>query len=1260
MAGYGRFETVEQLASSGPFTLYSARPAGETKPPELAIKVYEGQAGFLGAAWERKVGEFLGAANLQRQLVEKGAKHWAPIYAAEATEEAAYYVTKLFPLSAKKMTTGAWQRNARDIGIVVAGAASGLLELRDMGGGRGHGNLHSGNVLIESTPSDGITSVSLIDPSPKGEANAEELLADQVSLGRLIFELVMRREAPKAGGFSLTQEWTSLGAAGKVLHDLADSLMSPQKDSGTLEQLRDRLLNLPASSSGGGKGVMIAAAVVVLAGAGALVVLKPWEQKKQTGGGTTGGSGGVVVETPTVKTGACVTFDEANKKWIVTVVEEAECATVKGRYWGDGSSFPFPEYLADPRVEGWPGKVPKEHETEWEALRTASRFRKDGLAEFNKRYDAARTALDERIAAVLRARKWVPGYAEADTSLPPAEQQRLVDECKAVELELTSFAPTGERLAQAKAAIDALPSALDPQEVTGAVARLAAAEAKIADLAREFGDELMQQSGYRKDEFDKLRSDLQSLQQSTQGVAPTEEQIEQVRRVVARVDAIPAKLEDYKYGLEQAVKREIAAAEASLSSDLPEVLVNALRGQISRLEASTVAPPEKIARAKAAGYWAEEIRKAFEIPGISGLDSVFDKAVFERLKGDQSKAAVESFATTVAALSVMPARDDAAFAQQLASASATLRQWGQKVSRLAGDATRAKTLLEHGYGMEDPAPSGESIKSLVDGIAKDADWNLIRPAFKPLEDAVAGLARIATLNPTQLVAELPALQAQPAPARLGTMLAAWNRLTGAGSAWPETFEQWNGLPRTVADLEANIDASACDSARKTKLKSDLRARRLAYWVDYVSTKATADQTTRVFAPETREAFGVTDKELGALSGNAAYNWALLRAKAEVATLQDAGIGAFISTWRGPLSADDALKKAFDKAADGKFGTEWSAVGPMANPAGGWALSSSADAEDHAAYTKNGQTIRFNKVPGTETMMATTEVTVGLVAVLLEGDKSNFVFGAKAEGSPGVTPWFYKDRKAVVRTPPSAKLTLGWMVEASELPDGPLYADGVRIEPPVAATPLNLVSPTDAAVLARGMGCRLPTVGEWGAARGAGTGSPNVRDGAFGLQCNFAQQRGFLPQYLPSANRFPMEGSAVNAAADCGAVAGNDGVVFFRAAPVGSDRFVDLEGNVAEWVLEKETDIPAGVPIGQVDDLLEPVVGVIGGSAFSPPAVAPDTFVKGISVASLGFKARSSNYSDVGFRLAFTAEGGGGGNTSGAEWMRRKLDAARYK
>lgn len=1257
MAGYGRFETVEQLASSGPFTLYSARPAGETKPPELAIKVYEGQAGFLGPAWERKVGEFLGAANLQRQLVEKGAKHWAPIYAAEATEEAAYYVTKLFPLSAKKMTTGAWQRNARDIGIVVAGAASGLIELRDLGGGRGHGNLHSGNVLIESTPSDGITSVSLIDPSPKGEANAEELLADQVSLGRLIFELVMRREAPKAGGFTLTQEWTSLGAAGKVLHDLADSLMSPQKDSGTLEQLRDRLLNLPASSSGGGKGVMIAAAVVVLAGVGALVVLKPWEQKKTPGGGTAGGNGGVVVEPPKVKTGACVTFDEANKKWIVTVVEEAECATVKGRYWGDGSSFPFPEYLADPRVEGWPGKVPKEHETEWETLRTAARFRKDGLAEFNKRYDAARTALDERIAAVLRARKWVPGNAEADTSLPPAEQQRLVDECKAIELELTSFAPTGERLAQAKAAIEGLPSALDPQEVAGAVARLAEAETRIAELTREYGDGLMKQSGYRKEEFDKLRSDLQALQQSTQGTAPTEDRIEQVRRVVARVDSIPAKLEDYKFSLESAVSDQITAAEASLSPDIPAALGTALREQIARLKTSKASPSEKIARAEAAGHWAAEIRKAFEVPGISGLQGVFDEAVFDRLKGDQSKAAVDAFAAQVAALPVMPARDDAAFAKQLADASATLKQWGQKVGRLAGDATRAKTLLEHGYGMEEAAPTGESITSLLDGIAKDADWNLIRPAFKPLEDAVAGLARIATLNPTQLVGELPALQAQPAPARLGAMLAAWNRLTGPGSAWPETFEQWNGLPRTVADLEANVDASACDAPRKTKLKTELRARRLAYWVDYVSTKATADQATRVFSPETREAFGVTDKELGALTGNAAFNWALLRAKTEVATLQEAGIGAFISTWRGPLGADDALKKAFEKAAEGKFGTEWAAVGPGA---AGWTLSSSPDAEDHAVYTKGGQTIRFNKVPGTEAMMATTEVTVGLLAVLLEGDRSNFVFGAKAEGSPGVTPWFYKDRKAVVRTPPSAKLTLGWMVEASELPDGPLYADGLRIEPPVAATPLNLVSPTDAAVLARGMGCRLPTVGEWRAARGVATGSPNVRDSAFGSQCTFAQQKGFLAQYLPSANRFPMEGSAVNAAADCGAVAGNDGVVFFRAAPAGSDRFVDLEGNVAEWVLEKETDIPAGVPIGQVDDLLEPVVGVIGGSAFSPPAVAADTFVKGSSVASLGFRPRSSTYSDVGFRPAFTAEGGGGGSTSGAEWMRRKLDAARFK
>ncbi|MFZ4575381.1 MAG: hypothetical protein ACOYN0_13360, partial [Phycisphaerales bacterium] len=358
MPGFGRFETGERYDTHGPFSLYEGRPAGAEGSYEVSIKVYEGnQGGFIAPAWERKAAAFLDAANIQKKLVEKGAKHWAPIYAAEKTEDAAYYVTRLYPQTAKKLVTGAWEPHPGVIGLVAAHVASALIELREAGGGRGHGNLHSANVLIDVNSNQQVERAFLTDLLPSTEVGTDASANDLVALGKLIFELVMRREAPESAGFALSQEWTRLGPPGKALHDIADSLMSPQKDAGTLEVVRERLLKLPPGPTGK-RGVpkwALAAAGVVVAAGGVVAWQVLGDRRK-----------------PPQDLGRCYVLNKNasdiwRSEWIAEQLDESQCKEKGGFYYAPDKQTGLDErYFADPRQQpGW--KLPDKQA--WESVK---------------------------------------------------------------------------------------------------------------------------------------------------------------------------------------------------------------------------------------------------------------------------------------------------------------------------------------------------------------------------------------------------------------------------------------------------------------------------------------------------------------------------------------------------------------------------------------------------------------------------------------------------------------------------------------------------------------------------------------------------------------------------------------------------------------------------------------------------------------------------------------------------------------------------
>jgi len=306
MPGFGRFETVEELASSGPFTVYSARQAGEEGPPKFVIKTFRSADEFAEQeVVDREAAAFIAAAKLQQSLAAGGKGHWATVHEMGRTPEAAYFISDLYPQSCQKMIDSRRDLDARTIAWIIGSVADGLIELRAQGNGRGHGALKPSNVLIASRAELYGSPVVLCDPLPDERLESGAQTQDLKELAGLLFQLVVHRGPPRGGEVRASPEWARLGAAGEALRNLCESLINPHPGEPllTLEQVKERLAGAKGAKEKGKGGlplavkVGIAAVLVGGAGVGAWVGLSGGKGEKGTNGhnGENGGGGVVVV-----------------------------------------------------------------------------------------------------------------------------------------------------------------------------------------------------------------------------------------------------------------------------------------------------------------------------------------------------------------------------------------------------------------------------------------------------------------------------------------------------------------------------------------------------------------------------------------------------------------------------------------------------------------------------------------------------------------------------------------------------------------------------------------------------------------------------------------------------------------------------------------------------------------------------------------------------------------------------------------------------
>jgi hypothetical protein len=240
---------------------------------------------------------------------------------------------------------------------------------------------------------------------------------------------------------------------------------------------------------------------------------------------------------------------------------------------------------------------------------------------------------------------------------------------------------------------------------------------------------------------------------------------------------------------------------------------------------------------------------------------------------------------------------------------------------------------------------------------------------------------------------------------------------------------------------------------------------------------------------------------------------------------------------------------------------------------------------------------------------------------------------------------------------------------------PYYPPGMAVPvPPTIDDPMNYISPVAALYVAHLAYCRLPSSVEWTKALDKDPPKDtetNRRDKLWSDEHKYLSDpdaatgksifdRSNRNAELPSAGIFRPKGITKAAVQDKDAVTDKDDNYLWFAPVVkgGGKDFHHLIGNVAEYVFEEPKTLDK-LPADLAANAVRPALGkgelvkLIGATAHSPKENDPKTPLEVNISQSIG------GYSDVGFRLAFSTGGGGGGTGKPAERLAKILAATDY-
>lgn len=602
--------------------------------------------------------------------------------------------------------------------------------------------------------------------------------------------------------------------------------------------------------------------------------------------------------------------------------------------------------------------------------------------------------------------------------------------------------------------------------------------------------------------------------------------------------------------------------------------------------------------------------------------------------------------------------DDSRFDAAMARLVDDDEQWRAGAARILADAGRVDQLLGQGYFPNDkqsgtsPAISAVRGNELykIDGVRLAID-PLMKPISVVENETAPGALRLLAAE-----TDLP----------LGVRLAAWAKIGDQ-----PTKESLAGDLKLGGEILAGVQKKLTDKARVTSIKLMLESEVRHRWETLLEKAAKPEDVEAAIGLRDR----ITGIDTEKLSPRSRVNLALhdLRASALAAHGDDLEkqiepAAAKLKQLIGMLDPAEAKQPNLVALAGEieRIGNpapvDFTHLGPMSDAARdaskvSWSVTAE-DSGDKVTYSaalptdvgKEDVALIFRRVhPGSASQsswVCTTEASLALFSDLItaSGKWSEIRSGKMladydpARGDPRVGPRVWEWPR-YGRTPGIVR-SMVWL--GSDFVPSRLdhYPDSIGSEfnrsvirdergerseelNPSRQQPMQQVSVKAAQLAAAAAGCRIPTVAEWQAAwrsadqRAAG----NLRDRTWRLELEHMKKPAFGGQIRPDAGMFVPAGEkpsdAVYPRADGSEF--SDGVLWFHPVPGNAAGFVDLVGNVAEFVSDE-----AGK------------VYVIGGSAMSPPGRALDR------PFALGADQSTNGFSDTGFRLAFSGPASGSG------------------
>lgn len=738
-----------------------------------------------------------------------------------------------------------------------------------------------------------------------------------------------------------------------------------------------------------------------------------------------------------------------------------------------------------------------------------------------------------------------------------------------------------------------------------------------------------------------------------------------VTKLPAQIDAVKAKLA----ALRTAVSNEIAAAAkkpvvpVEPVADLPErasslASLQALWSKQLDVVRGLEKTPERLDRLRSLRGAIDTFEQALPQPAFFTLPpGRLNDRVLSLLSDRRERAAAAAAAAFEKNLA-----SPATSATELKGVTDQVATWASACQNVVNAFTQADAALNTDAAWNDQLEAGATLATLSKILAETPAAADLAPIIKPLQDRLNTLAALATsTDRVALRAAWTAATSDQSTARTATD--ALFRLT---PPWPQFAGE-------LAEVASSSPARArLDAERQKKISAAVEQAWLKQWGDPVLALDVRRQHLELLAP-----LGIDQAKLPAW---AKFNVARMGLDVDLRAarkLDDvaakAALEKFIAA-ASPLEASLAGTKAVEMLSEARrlqAAPPAPKVGPGDLPPaqGGegrakWNPLPDVSPDGVITYTLAvegipEQRISFAQVQvnGKTTYISTTEMSVGTASAILSAAGRGDLFANSVPDwsdfttKRGLKVWQPAFKRPVpLRKAPMIPVqagtdpSKGWLVRPVGMDKNTVVLADPAAPGPDWATPIQAISAESAAVIASAMNARLPSVEEWQAAL-AIEGSQDQPPNAQLRGQNWKKQRALTKALRAAGTKMPYTQDAAFVAANQTAVPEEaddealdiaEPALFLSPVDKGCGTiFKNLIGNVAEYVLVDAVKYER-FPPEEFKPKLFPVaqeLRVIGGSAFSHPSQS-----RVLPLQPTPTRA-AQGFSDVGFRLAFSAERG---------------------